>query len=134
MKLTQFNTRIFVQELKDLNNLIEETTDQANAWLEGQERRDKGWGFSQYEMQGIRLALEDKLNDLREKLAVVYDFQGDRGMADFVPAGFNSEVEEDEDEDEVDPFDFSFFPEKGKENIMPYNLQTFFQNYRIPQG
>ena len=120
MKLTQFNTKIFVQELDDLQGQIEQVKHQATTWLEGQERRDKGWGFDQYRMQGIRMGLENQLNDLREKLALVYDFQGDRGMADFAPAGFNTngnvqEESEEEEEDGVDPIDFSFFPRKEKE-------------------
>lgn len=128
MKLTQFNTRIFVQELEDLGALINRVQNQANVWLDGQERREKGGYFNQYDVQAVRYGLESQLNELREKLALVYDFQGDRGMADFVPAGFNIEEEVIDQEiidfDGVDPMDFSFFPKK-KENLM----KTFFDNY-----
>jgi hypothetical protein len=66
-------------------------------------------------MQAVRLGLENQLNELREKLALVYDFQGDRGMADFAPAGFNNSNEEVEDEEDgIDPFDFLLFPGKEK--------------------
>jgi len=128
MKLTQFNTKILVQELDDLGNLIDKVTHQANTWLNGQERRERIGYVNAYDMQAVRYALENQLNELREKLALVYDFQGDRGMADFVPAGFgNGNGEEEEDEsDGVDPLDFSFFPKK-RENLM----QIFFNNYRV---
>lgn len=120
MKLSQYNTKIFVSELSDLADKIDQVQHQATTWIEGQERREKGQGFNQYQMQSIRLGLENQLNELREKLALVYDFQGDRGMADFAPAGFNNngntgtaeEESEEEEEDGVDPIDFSFFPRK----------------------
>ena len=73
--------------IDDLSNQISQVETQATTWLEMQERREKGWGSDQYRTQAVRVALEDQLNELREKLAIVYDFQGDRGMADFVPAG-----------------------------------------------
>jgi hypothetical protein len=128
MKLTQYNTKIFISELDDLSNLITKITNQANTWLEGQERRDKGWGVDQYHMQAVRIALEDQLNEIREKMALVYDFQGDRGMADFVPAGFGNEPEEVEEEETetIDPIDFSFFPKK-KENLMRAFFDNFYQ-------
>jgi hypothetical protein len=84
-------------------------------------------------MQAIRVALEDQLNELREKLALVYDFQGDRGMADFVPAGFNNgdkpEEAEEEEEVEIDPIDFSFFPKEKKENKAMELMAVFLKNF-----
>jgi hypothetical protein len=117
VKLSQYNTKIFVSELSDLSHMLDRVMHQATTWIDGQEARGRG-GVSQYQMQQIRMGLENQLNELREKLALVYDFQGDRGMADFAPAGFNNGNEgEDNEEDEeegVDPFDFSFFPGKEK--------------------
>ncbi|HEY1248818.1 MAG TPA: hypothetical protein VGE97_07525 [Nitrososphaera sp.] len=125
MKLSRFNTQIFIKELEDLSQQISETKTQAETWIEAVDRRDKGMGWSQYHVQGLRMGLENRLNELREKLAVVYDFQGDRGMADFVPAGFNSNgKEEEESEDGVDPFDFAFFPNKKVSQ-----LEIFFNTY-----
>lgn len=115
MKLTQFNTKIFVQELTDLSELISQVNHQASTWLNGQEAREKGQGIDQYRMQGIRMGLENQLNELREKLALVYDFQGDRGMADFAPAGFNNGDEEEVvEEEEADHWIDLIFPD-GKE-------------------
>jgi len=112
MKLTQFNTRIFVSELDDLSDIIIRVQNQANTWLEGQERRDKGFGFDQYGMQAVRIALEDMLNEFRDKVALVYDFQGDRGMADFAPAGFNGDSTEEEEAEEEDRWVDLIFPIK----------------------
>src|SRR6516164_5768567 len=124
MKLTQFNTRIFVQELSDLSDMIGRVSHQAETWLDGQEKRDKGYGVDQYRMQSIRISLEDRLNELREKLALVYDFQGDRGMADFAPAGFNNGNEEVEEEEEGDCWVDIIAPKK-EEKMMSTALMKY---------
>jgi len=121
MKLTQFNVKIFVSELEDLESMSSRIRTQAETWLDGQERRDKGYGFDQYGMQAIRMGLEDQLNAFREKLALVYDFQGDRGMADFAPAGFNSNGKEEEEEEEDDRWVDLIFP-KEEERAMSMEL------------
>jgi hypothetical protein len=104
--------------------MIGRVSHQAETWLDGQEKRDKGYGVDQYRMQSIRISLEDRLNELREKLALVYDFQGDRGMADFAPAGFNNGNEEVEEEEEGDCWVDIIAPKK-EEKMMSTALMKY---------
>jgi hypothetical protein len=101
MKLTQFNTKIFVQELETLIDDIEKVNNAAKTWLDDQENRSLR---SQWTIQMHRETLENNLNDLRYRLATVYDFQGDRGMVDFLVGSLNGHPEEvDEEDDTVIP-------------------------------
>src|SRR4051812_38114175 len=102
MKLTQFNTRIFVQELETLVGDIEKLNIAANKWLEDQENRTK---VSPYTIQMHRENLEEQLNQFRYRLATVYDFQGDRGMVDFLVGSLNGSQPVEEDETEYDAID-----------------------------
>lgn len=99
MKLTQYNVNIFNDELKALVNLIEEVHRAGEKWVGLQEAREKG-SVNQYATQTRRLELETLLNKLRTKLATVYDFQGDRGMVDFIIVETNGHYTEPEPEPE----------------------------------
>lgn len=99
MKLTQFNTRIFVQELETLVDDIEKLNIAANKWLEDQEDRTK---VNPYTIQMDRENLEEKLNEFRYRLATVYDFQGDRGMVDFLVGNMNGSQPSEEEEEEIE--------------------------------
>jgi hypothetical protein len=85
MKITQFNLQIFVEELKSLEEMIPDITGSAENWLKYQKQRDQyGWR-DEYGTSAARAALEDRLTDIRQKLATVYDFMGDRGLTNFEP-------------------------------------------------
>lgn len=107
MKLTQYNTKIFDSELATLVEHIDETRAAITAWLKVQEEREKYGTVDQNFAQGHRQYLESRLNELRDKMAVVYDFQGYRGMCDFVPSGFTI-LEDDPPEPEPEDNEIDF--------------------------
>lgn len=88
MKLTSFNLRIFVDECERLKEDIDALHKVADGWLWYQDDR-KSFGNTDQNAAGYaRQALEEQLMKIRERLAVVYDFQGDRGLHNFVPDEF----------------------------------------------
>jgi len=103
MKLTQFNTKIFVQELETLVQDIEKVTTAANKWIDDQENRSLR---SQWTIQIDRERLENSLNELRYRLATVYDFQGDRGMVDFLVGSMNGHPQEEEEEEKFEDLEY----------------------------
>jgi hypothetical protein len=85
MKITQFNLKIFVDELRSLGEMIPDVETTAEQWLKYQERRDK-WGWQDQEgTAAARGSLEARLTEIRDKMATVYDFMGDRGLTNFEP-------------------------------------------------
>jgi hypothetical protein len=85
VKITQFNLKIFVEELERLHDEIPDVNASAQSWLKLQEQRDKyGWQ-DQYGIAASRMALEDRLTQIRQRLALVYDFMSDRGLVNFEP-------------------------------------------------
>jgi hypothetical protein len=85
MKITRFNLKIFVEELERLHDEIPDVQSASESWLKYQEQREKyGWQ-DQYGTQASRMALEDRLTQIRQRLALVYDFMSDRGLVNFEP-------------------------------------------------
>lgn len=87
MKLVSFNLKILMDETDRLCEQIEDTKKAANHWLRYQNERELYGSADQQGNAYARLALEQELMKLRERLAIVYDFQGDRGLANFEPTG-----------------------------------------------
>lgn len=90
MKLSRFNLSILLSENKALADLEEELREAGEAWMESVNRREEG--SSDWLTKGRRERLERLLTEYRFKLAAVYDFMGDRGMVDFAPTGYASEL------------------------------------------
>jgi hypothetical protein len=85
VKITRFNLQIFVEELERLHDEIPDVQSAAESWLKHQEEREKyGWQ-DQYATAASRMALEDRLTEIRQRLALVYDFMSDRGLVNFEP-------------------------------------------------
>jgi len=103
MKLTQFNTKIFIQELETLKEDIDKVIGSGNKWVDDQENRSLR---SQWTIQIDRERLENHLNELRYRLATVYDFQGDRGMVDFLVGSLNGHPQEEEEEEKFEDLEY----------------------------
>lgn len=90
MKLVSFNLKIFLEELERVQEQIEKTKKASENWLWYQKDRQEWGNTNQYAASSARLKLETELMVLRERLAVAYDFQGDRGLVNFEPTGLSS--------------------------------------------
>lgn len=96
MKISQFNLKILLEEVDTLCDMRAELKEAGKSWLRFQEERDKWGSVDQYWTAISRSKLERKLVEFREKLAMVYDFMGDRGLVEFTPTHFEEEVTVDE--------------------------------------
>ena len=88
--MTSFNLKIFLEELDRLEEAVKEVEEAAKPWLWHQNDRQTWGNTDQYAASAARLALEEKLMVLRERMAIAYDFQGDRGLVNFEPTGLAS--------------------------------------------
>lgn len=79
MKVTRPSLNIFLSELSKLPKAIENVETAAEEWTKQQEDRENGY-HDQWWTKMKRDKLEQRLIELREVLAKVYDEQGDRGL------------------------------------------------------
>lgn len=87
MKLSRFNLGIFITEAESLCDLVPSLKEASEEWIKLQNRRDAGWTVDQDQINYIRSKVERLLMQFREKMATVYDFQGDRGLVNFEATG-----------------------------------------------
>ena len=87
MKVTQLALKIFLDEVKSLEAPTERVTKASERWLKLQKERE-AWGSSDpYWIALARNELEGALIEYRERLAVIYDVMGDKGLVNFIPTG-----------------------------------------------
>jgi hypothetical protein len=86
MKISRFNLKILEGELTALQEQIELMHRAIKNWSE------PTWTDADY-VASQRFKLEKRLTEFREKMALIYDFMGDRGLADFVPTSIRNEQE-----------------------------------------
>ena len=111
MKVNRFNLRILEDELKILERVFPDLRRAIKDWSELQNDRETWGSVDQEWVAEKRNELEKQLTKFREQLATIYDFMGDRGLAEFVPTRIRNEREngkvrpipvEDDGEDVLD--------------------------------
>jgi len=86
MKISRFNLKILEGELDALEEMLTPLRKAAKSWSEPM------WTDADY-VATQRFKLEKNLTEFREKMAIIYDFMGDRGLADFIPTSIRNEQE-----------------------------------------
>lgn len=97
MKLVVFNTKILMDELDRLTENITKTKKEGERWLYYQRDRADWGNTDQAGTAHARMAFEQELMDLRERMATVYDFMGDRGFVNFEPPEFVAALRGEDD-------------------------------------
>jgi hypothetical protein len=80
MKLQSTTVKILLSELDAVEKAINELRKSAREWTNIQEDRQVGYNPHPDDAYYARRNLETHLLDLRQHLATVYDFMGDKGM------------------------------------------------------
>lgn len=80
MKLQSTTVKILLTELDAVEKAIEELRRSAELWVAIQNDRQIGYNPHPDDAYYARRELEDNLLKLRQHLATVYDFMGDKGM------------------------------------------------------
>jgi hypothetical protein len=86
MKVSRFNLKILEGELDQLQEQLEPLRKAIKSWSEPM------WQDVDY-VARQRYKLEKELTSFRERMALIYDFMGDRGLADFIPTSIRNEQE-----------------------------------------
>lgn len=92
MKISRFNLKILESELLTLEHSFPDLRKAIADWSSSQDRRDNG-SVDQEWVAIQRSRLERELTAFRERLAVIYDFMGDRGLTEFIPTRIRNERE-----------------------------------------
>ena len=101
MKISQFNLNILLDEVDALCQMQKPLKEAAQEWLKHQKSREVYGSSDQYWTALARTKLERELIEFREKLAMVYDFMGDRGLVEFQPTGWGVQLDGTEQEQQV---------------------------------
>jgi hypothetical protein len=83
MKIRQATLKIFLDKVEKLEtNIIPELKEKSEEWLRIQYEREDGLNPEQYWAQIARGQLETALDNFRESISELYDFQNERGLVD----------------------------------------------------
>src|SRR5215831_15941041 len=96
MKVSRFNLRILLDELTALENLVPDLRESIDKWSTLQDDRERYGSIDQEWVAIQRSGMEKHLTQFREKMGTIYDFMGDRGLAEFIPTRIRNEMAEAE--------------------------------------
>lgn len=106
MKISRFNLKILESELDSLERDFEPLRKAIKSWA-NPIYKDQEWIATQ------RNRLENELTAFRDRMAVIYDFMGDRGLANFEPTSLRNARELEREPFPEDPGDDEeFIPEQ----------------------
>lgn len=95
MKITQFNLKIFRDMVVRFEQDVPDLLDACDKWLEVQKVAGTYQAFTTDAAQRRRYDLEQKLTEIRQDMAAIYDFMGDRGFVNFTPTDLTVQLTPD---------------------------------------